>query len=85
MVPRVELHRGEAHPGRHLAVVLEVVSAADAGQKRAGADRANARAFHQASAARVIPGRFGDDAVVLGEAQIEPIGVGQRPPMHRLA
>ena len=46
MVPRVELHRGEAHPGRHLAVVLEVVSAADAGQKRAGADRANARAFH---------------------------------------
>ncbi len=72
------LARRQAHPGRHLASVLEVVPAADTGQERTGADRANARAFHQALAARIVPGGLGDDAVVLLDPGIEPIGVGQQ-------
>ena len=58
--------------------LLEVVPVADAGQHRAGGDRADAGALHQALAARIVARRLGDDAVVLGDPFIELVGMGQQ-------
>ena len=53
------------------------MTAAQTGEQGAGSGWANARELHQTFATRVVTGRWGDSAVVLGDQDINPIGVRQ--------
>ena len=68
----------QTDPRRHLAAILEVVAVTDAGQQRAGGDRADTGTLHQALAARVFSGSLGDQFVVVGDPAVEPVGVREQ-------
>ena len=69
------LPRGQPDPGGDLSAILEVMPVADAGQQRAGGNGADAGALHQAFASFIFARRTGNRFVVVGNAQIELIGV----------
>ena len=69
------LTRCQTDPGGHLSAIVKVVRAAEAGEQCAGGGGADAGELHQAFAARIFAGGQGDGAVVLGNQDIEPVGV----------
>jgi hypothetical protein len=74
---------GETNPGRHLASIFEVMSAADAGPHRAGGVGADLWQGHQAFAAGIVLRRFGNDPVVVRDGPFRLIFFSREEPrMH---